>query len=172
MTSIISIEPPSVKVAQRLVSAAWSFSHAVLWAEQPIDSKERERAKKLIAKHLNYPLITKKSFIDYCERILLTHELITREQLLDLPRPSLWLHPNFANGFNETSNKHTQLIQQREMIPGYRDELQILCSYFHRYNMKPDPSCIAACRKRLIGLKAHSLLATLYRVAIYPNFSY
>jgi hypothetical protein len=172
MTSIISIEPPSVKTALHLVSAAWNFSHAVLWAEQPIDSKEKERAKKLIAQHLNYPLITKRAFIDYCERILLTHDLIAPQQSLDLPRPSLWLHPSFSNGFSETSNKHNQLIQQRELIPGYRDELHILSSYYHRYTMKSDQSCITACRKRLIVLKAHSLLSTLYRVAIYSNFSY
>lgn len=172
MTSIISIEPASVEIAQRLVSAAWSFSYAVLWAEQPIDSKERERAKTLIEEHLNYPRITKKAFINYCERILLTHELIAIEQLSDLPRPSLWLHPSFPNGFNDTSHKHTELIQKRELIPGYRDELYILCSYYHRYNLRPDPSCIVACRKRLIGLKAYPLLSTLYRVAIYSKFSY
>ncbi|NLR58822.1 hypothetical protein HGH93_11965 [Chitinophaga polysaccharea] len=156
----------------RICTAAWQFARAVLWAEQPTSEPEEQRTVALIRQHLDYAVITESAFISFCERILLAREAQLTGQSGYLSQPSVWLHPNHQEGYTGTRLAYDQMLLKRAAVPGYREEYAVLSKYYYRYALYGRTCTIAACRRKLLRLKAYGLLTLLYRAVIYSNISH
>ncbi|NLR82248.1 hypothetical protein [Chitinophaga eiseniae] len=162
----------SSQTPQQIVNACWQFARAVLWAEQPIGEQEQQRSIALIRQHLDYPVITESSFICFCERILLAREAQLTGQSGYLSQPSVWLHPNYQEGYTGTRQAYDQMLLRRAAVPGYREEYMVFSKHYYRYALYARTCAIAACRRKLLRLKAYGLLTLLYRAIIYCKLSH
>ncbi len=171
MTRIIPLSPIDTTTADRLALAAWQFTRAVLWAEQPISKGEEQRAVTIVKEHLLHPAITETSFTCFCERILLAREAQLTGGSGYLPQPSVWLHPGYGEGYGSTQRQYMNLQQKRSEVAGYREAYSVLAMGYYKYNCKMRRTTFNRCRRKLLQHKAYGLLSLLYRATIYANFS-
>jgi len=172
MTRIIPLSPTDPQLADRLCTAGWQFTHAVLWAEQPLSKEEVTRVLALVKDHLDYPSVCEHSFTQFCERVLLARE----QQLVGMSgyigQPSVWLHPGNREGYGATELLYDELRNKRQLVPGYRKEYNVLVTGYYKYQLRLRAGAFRVCRRHLLRLKAYGLLTLLYRVMIYSKFSH
>ncbi|MFI5195720.1 MAG: hypothetical protein ACHQD8_01400 [Chitinophagales bacterium] len=149
---------------------AWSFANTVLWPEQSFPKDELQLALQYIRHYFELARDKKKAFVAFCERIILTKRYITAQPGRFLPAPSVWFNYYYAHGFTGTKSWLEQIQAKRKDIPGYLQHISTVAEYYLLYIQRPSAKTFNSCRKKLLALKAYSLLQFFYNAIL--HFSY
>jgi hypothetical protein len=122
---VIKETPGPNKKEDKLVDAAWNFVYTALWNAVQFSSKEAENAKQQIAVWLQSEN-KEKTFIAFCERVLLARNYVTKNPSRYIPLPSVWFDSNNKLGFAGTQRWHDDIKAIRESMPGYKTEIKAL----------------------------------------------
>jgi hypothetical protein len=108
-----------------LINTAWNFAYTALWNAVQFSSREIEKAKQQIADWLQSEN-KEKTFIAFCERVLLARQYVNRNAGRYIPLPSVWLDCNNKLGFAGTQKWYDNIRTIRESLPGYKTEIKAL----------------------------------------------
>ena len=154
-----------------LSGAAWNFAHSVLWPEQEFSKEVLSRVMVSIHCYFHEAIDKKKAFTGFCERIILTHKFITAQTARFVPNPSVWFNRNYEHGFAGTKSWYQQVQLKREDVPGYLQHISVIANHYFDYTLKPSVKTFQSCRKKLLELKANSLLQYFYNAIIHLTYS-
>lgn len=156
--------------AERVVDAAWKFAYCALWREQAIRPAEIKAAKEHLHLYFQQSADTRKAFIAFCERVLLTHQYISKGGNRYVPNPSLWLNSQYAYGFAGTKQWHEKYLAQRREIKGYLEGIAAVAKGYWDYTAAPSGKAFNDCRKKLVQLREMFGLQIFYNAIICLQF--
>ncbi len=160
---------PKTELSQ-YVASAWNFAQTLLWKERLFPKEEIESAQAHIQNYFECAKDRKAAFVAFCERVLLTSRYLAANKARFVPLPSIWFNRNYPHGFAGTRSWYQNIQLQRQDIPGYLQHLTVLAEHYRQYAFKPSSKVFNACRKKLIGLNANSLLQHFYNCVIHLNY--
>lgn len=105
---------------QPLVHAAWNFAYIALWSNCIFSSLEKERAKSAIRRYLVQCPDPDKAYYNFCQRVLLAKEFVSKAPDRFIPLPAHWLDASNLNGFAGTKAWLDQMLDKRSSLPLYR----------------------------------------------------
>ena len=155
----------------KLSDAAWNFAHTILWPEQEFSKGDLNSVMTSIHSYFELAGDKKKAFTIFCERIVLTHKFVSAQPNRFVPNPAVWFNRNYAHGFAGTKSWYQQVQLKREDIPGYLQHISVIASHYLDYTLKPSQKVFHSCRKKLLALKANSLLQHFYNAIIHLSYS-
>lgn len=140
------------------LEAAWMLVYTALWQYDDLPKPEIAYAQRIIRQALAERSGLKPAFIKYCERIILANRLLAAEPSQWVDVPSIWFHPDYADGFMGTLSTHRQYCLKRQAITGYQQGIATFAAAYWDYINHPHPSILKICRKRLLRLREYGLL--------------
>lgn len=149
---------------------AWSFASTILWPEQNFQKEEIQLALQYIRYYFELARDKKKAFVAFCERVVLTNRYVSAQPNRFLPNPSVWFNFHYAHGFAGTRNWLEQIQAKRTDIPGYLQHITTVAEYYLQYIQRPSAKIFNGCRKKLLALKAYSLLQFFYNAILHFNY--
>ncbi len=169
---LIPIEAAKTKKneLEQYVLAAWNFAQTLLWKNELFQKDETEKAQAHIQDYFQCAKDRKNAFTAFCERVLLTSRYITSGKGRYVPLPSIWFNRNYQHGFVGTRKWYNRIQVERQDIPGYLQHYTTVAEFYRQYAFKPSSMTFLKCRKRLIELKATSLLQHFYNCIIHLNY--
>jgi hypothetical protein len=166
----IEVTKTPKKELEQYVLAAWNFAQTLLWKEQLFQKDEVERAQAHIQEYFECAKDRKAAFTAFCERVLLTSRYLNANKSRYVPFPSIWFNRNYPHGFAGTKSWYQKVQLQRQDVPGYLQHLTTIADYYRQYAFRPSSAIFLKCRKKLIELKATSLLQHFYNCIIHLNY--
>ncbi len=109
-----------------LLNTAWLFAHTVLWNNQVFSGIEISEAKAYIYDWLNTGKKATKSFVNFCQRIILTRQNVHALNPDFLSLPSLWLDKDNPDGYSATKEWLDEIKILRHSLPNYQIEIKAL----------------------------------------------
>lgn len=152
-----------------LKDAAWHFAHAVLWGQHQFSEEEITAAKACILDYFRETTHTKKAFVAFCERVILTEKYLSADKSRYVPNPSVWLNKNYQHGFAGTKSWYQGIEAKRVEVPGYLKHLTLAATYFLSYVRKPSAEILKSCRNKLLALNAKNVLQHFYNSIVHFN---
>ncbi|MBL7773607.1 MAG: hypothetical protein JNM95_12145 [Chitinophagaceae bacterium] len=139
----------------RLVNGAWLFAHTLLWHGKEFNEAEIEIAKQQIEECIIHPslLVSREKFIMFCERVLLAHQYLQRNESRFVPHPLKWLSPHFEHGYAGTKAWYLDMVHERKYIVVHRFELKVFAESYYLFMQKP---CRESFQKALQALKTYA----------------
>lgn len=139
----------------RLVNGAWLFAHTLLWHGKEFNEAEVELAKHQIEEYIIHPslLVSREKFIMFCERVLLAHQYLQRNENRFVPHPLKWLSPHFEHGYAGTREWYLDMIHERQYIVVHRFELKVFAESFLLFMQEP---CTESYQKAIKALSAYA----------------
>jgi hypothetical protein len=151
---------------QDYITAAWHLTCFSLWPFEKFGNKTLEECKANIRIHLSGSKSIQAAFITYCQRILLHHKLLQVSPLAHIDTPSLWLHPEFSEGYAFTQSLFNHVEMKRSISPGYQKGILLLTNGYWRYLHDPVPENLSRIYKGLLYLREYQLLQTLSHLIV------
>jgi hypothetical protein len=109
-----------------LPQLAWQFAYSVLWNNQVFSSTEiretKQRIKRLLCR-LNNP---QKTFVSFCQRVVLARQHIETMSMNELAFPSLWFNVNNREGYARTKAWMNEIRAVRRSLPNFQKPLRAL----------------------------------------------
>jgi hypothetical protein len=138
--------------------AAWQLAYAILWNHDRLPMQEERYAKESIRRQLAHGKLTRRSFIEVCERLLLAGKCLTVSPDTWIDQPSIWFHPEFTGGFADTQAMQQKVVLKRKAVPRYQWGLYVFATYYWRYLQSPSDLLLHQCYQRLHRLREYGLL--------------
>lgn len=163
MAKVINLTLPG---NEPLNHAAWLFAHAALWPDQQFSKREVENS----VRYVSLLLVTgkgsvKQKFLVFCQRIMTA--VNTAQQQEKLPKPSVWLNPDYAGGYSDTNPVFERIANQRKSVPNAHTGIMIVAHYYwNRIGLSPTAS-FPILRRRLLQLEEPGLLSLTCRALMY-----
>lgn len=161
----------SVLNSNKLPVAAWNFANTILWPQRQFSKEDICRTMESIHCYFTLAKDKKKTFTDFCERIVLTHKFTSCGVNGFTPHPAVWFNPHYEHGFEATKIWYQQVQQKREDVPGYLQHISVIASYYLDFTLNPSPKIFHKCRKKMLELNANSLLQHFYNAIIHLIYS-
>lgn len=149
--------------------AAWLLAYTILWNHDRLPIQEERYAKERIRRQLARGTLTRKSFINVCERLLLAGKCLSVSPDAWIDQPSIWFHPEFTGGFSDTLLLQQKVTLKRQAITTYQRGIAIFASYYWRYQQSPSDLLLRQCYRRLHKLREYGLLQTWSNVILLYN---
>jgi len=144
--------------AECFAATAWNFAATTLWNDLVLSEKETEEAKLLIRDYLLRSDDLRRSYLAFCQRVLLAHQYLKSASNRFVPLPSTWLHPENAKGFAGTKQWYEKVIEVRRSVPRYKIELKALAEAVWELAQEPTPNNFQYWRNYFIERKTPGLL--------------
>jgi hypothetical protein len=154
-----------------LSHAAWNIARVLLWPEQKIAKEEEEGARQFINYYFEFATDRRTAFVAFCERVVLTQKYVAASPIRYVPSPSLWLNPYYQYGFAGTKKWFRDVQAKRLEVPGYMKHVSIMAHYYMCYALRPSHRTFHKCRKKLLKLRAFTLLQSFYHIISHLNHS-
>ena len=118
-----------------LVHGAWLMAHSLLWDCKPFTEIEAEMVKDEIEKIILHPslLVSRDNFVEFCERILLTHKYLKRNESRYLPHPLKWFSPHYEHGYKGTKEWYLDVLNERGLIPVHQFDIKVFAVAFFKF---------------------------------------
>ncbi len=160
MTKIIPLPPHDCKFqpGPEHIEASWFLVYTALWQYNNIARSEVAYAQKVIRQTLTDSVDPQHAFLHYCERILLANRLLQVEPAQWVDVPSIWCHPDYADGFTGTLSIHRQYLLKQQIIPGYQQGIATFAAAYWEYISHPGPAILKTCRRKFLRLREYGLL--------------
>jgi hypothetical protein len=133
---IVKESRPAENDQLQLVNTAWNFAYTALWNTVQFSLKEIEKAKQQIAAWLQSEN-KEKTFIAFCERVLLARQYVNKNSGRYIPLPSVWLDSNNKLGFAGTQKWYDNMKNIRESLPAYKTEIRALAEAMLEISKEP-----------------------------------
>ena len=154
---------------EKLVQAAWHFVCAALWRDQHFLPSVINEAQHYVRLHLAGTGSIRKQFVAFCERVIIAAKQATQTGR-SLSPPTVWLHPDYVDGYKGTFPVYEKICDTRQKIPGYEPGMSILAQYYwNRIGHWPTAS-FTHLRSRLLRLGETDLLLLCCTVITYYHF--
>lgn len=148
-----------------LVNTAWNFAYTALWNDIEFSIKEIENAKQQIAALLasGNP---DKSFVAFCERVLLARQYVAKNPGRYIPLPTVWLDSNNKLGYAGTQRWHDDVRTIRASMPGYKTGIKALAEAILEISKDPSAGNYRYWRTYFIDHHAPGLLQLFQATAV------
>lgn len=156
----------------RLVNGAWLFAHTLLWANQEFNEAEVELIKQQIEELIIHPslLVSRENFIMFCERVLLAHQYLKRNEARYVPHPLKWFSKHFEHGYAGTKAWYLDMLHERQYIVVHRFELKVFAESFYLFITQPIKESFQKAKKALNAYATEELKQQFNNLII--NFNY
>lgn len=151
-----------------LINTAWNFAYAALWNNVKFSVKETEAAKERIAAYL-LSENPDKTFLVFCQRVLLARHYVMKNPGRYIPLPSVWLDANNKLGFAGTQRWYDDVRTMRESMPAYKTGIKALAEAVLELSKDPSPGNYEYWRSYFIDHQTPGLL-NLLQVATVQQF--
>ncbi len=167
-TKIIPLGKSASKdILSRYTNAAWSFAHTILWPEQTFSKEELQLSLEYILAYLAEASDKKRAFTAFCERVILTHQYLSRDSTRFVPNPSTWFNRNYEHGFAGTKRWYQKMQNRREDVPTYLQQIALVAEHYVSYSIKPCAKIFQSCRHQLLSLNAENMLPYFYHTILH-----
>lgn len=156
--------------AEGLAATAWNFAATTLWSDLILSQKETEEAKLLIRNHLLGSNDLKRSYLAFCQRVLLTHQYLKNASNRFVPLPSTWLHPENMKGFAGTKQWYEKVAEVRRSLPDYKIEWKALAEAVWELSQEPTSNNFQYWRSYFIERKTPALLSLFLNTIAIQQF--
>lgn len=156
----------------RLVNGAWLFAQTLLWHNKEYNEAEVELIKQQIEEIIIHPslLVSRENFIMYCERVLLAHQYLQRNEARFVPHPLKWFSPHFEHGYSGTLSWYLDMVHERQYIVVHRFELKVFAESFYLYLQQSNKESFQKAKKALATYANADLMQQFNNLII--NFNY
>ena len=148
------------------ITAAWHLTCFSLWPFERFSNKTIEECKAHISIYLSSNKSIQAAFTVFCQRILLHNKLLQVSPLSCIDIPSLWLHPEFSEGYTSTYSLFKHVEIKRSIAPGYQKGILLLTNGYWRYLHDPVPENLSRLYNGLLHLREYQLLQTLSHLIV------
>ncbi len=146
-----------------LVNTAWLFAYTALWNHLQFSAKETDFAKQkieaLLAKENK-----EKAFLNFCQRVLLARQYVTKTPGRYIPLPSVWLDDNNKLGFTGTESWYNKINSVRQSLPTYKEEIKAMAEAILELSKEPSSKNYQYWRSYFIDHRSPGLL-NLFQLA-------
>ncbi|MBL7748766.1 MAG: hypothetical protein JNM19_15115 [Chitinophagaceae bacterium] len=146
-----------------LVNTAWLFACAALWNHLQFSAKETANAKQKIEALLSKE-DKEKAFLNFCQRVLLARQYVTKTPGRYIPLPSVWLDDNNKLGFTGTENWYNKINSVRQSLPAYKEEIRAMAEAILELSKEPSSKNYQYWRSYFIDHRSPGLL-NLFQLA-------
>jgi hypothetical protein len=151
---------------------AWNFIYSNLWMHSIFSSKEIQTAKEKIAIILSEGKTVRKSFLEFCQRIILSRQHIESLNYECLSFPSLWLDLDNPNGYVASKNWYKEIKNVRKSLPEYQSEVKALAEAVLDCSNEPTESNIKFWRRYFIDKNKPVLLNMFLINLLYQQYNF
>lgn len=150
----------------RLVDGAWNFAYTSLWNNTQFSTKETDAAKEKIFEYFSLAKDTRKAFVSFCQRVLLTRYYVNGAKGRHLPLPSVWFDKGYEYGFVSTRKWLQEVKAVRQSLPNHKQELKALAEAVLEFSEEPTVKNYQYWRGYFIEQKTPGLLSLFQMTAI------
>jgi hypothetical protein len=167
MTKIINITKcyQPLKLESYIV-AAWHFALIALWPFEKIKKDRIKRCQSYIKSYLLTTPEIQTSFITFCEKILLINRTLSVSPTPIIDPPTVWLNPDFADGYSATDELHRLIKNNRVMPPHYLEGITVLAKGYWDFINQPTSPILLKIHDRLYNLRQYDLISLLGHVTL------
>lgn len=158
-----SYQNPSL---ESYIVAAWNFAQLALW---PFEKNTKSRAKicrSYIRRYLLSIPDIQLSFITFCEKILLINRTLSVSNPYIIDPPTIWLNPDFKEGYPSTDELHKLLRKNRDVPAHYIEGITSLAKGYWNFINQPSSSVLLKIHDRLSYLRQYDLISLLGQVTL------
>lgn len=156
---VVALLNKGVLQTECFAETAWNFAATTLWNDLVLSQKEIEEAKLLIRDYLLMSDDLKRSYLAFCQRVLLAHQYLKNASNRFVPLPSTWLQPENLKGFAGTKQWYEKIIEVRRSLPDYRIEWKALAEAVWELGQEPTLKNFQYWRNYFIERKTPGLLS-------------
>lgn len=152
-----------------LTDTAWTFAYSVLWNNMIFSRTEIAFSKQYIKEWLKGKN-PEKSFLNFCQRIILARLNIKSLNSDFLALPSLWFDPENPEGYAIIKEWLNEIRSIRQSVPGFKLELRALAEAVLEFSESPTRKNLAYWRHFFIE-RQEPVLLNLFTVFV-ANHTY
>ena len=156
---------PSPAPAQ-IEDSCWLLLYTALWQHDALPAAEIAYAKQAIHKEFISQETVKQAFLQFCERVLIANRLLQVDPSHWIDVPSIWLHPEYEEGFSGTLGVYNKVVEKRQRTPDYQEGIAAFTEAYWQYLTHPSKVVLKKLRKRLLLLREYGLLQLWNNVII------
>jgi len=156
---------------EQATETAWQVAYSVLWNNHILSEKEIANSKQSIREYFEGSTNKYKSFLSFCQRVVLAKEYISRSSLRYVPLPSVWLDKNNAVGFAGTRSWYAEVVKKRESLPTHRTALRQFADWVLTFSENPTPECFSLAKLYLTGCNEPQLFNLFVQFAANLQFN-
>ncbi len=142
----------------KLANTAWNFAYSTLWNCTQFSSKEINAAKEKITGYLLSGQNPEKTFLAFCQRVVLARQSVSKGAEKHIPLPSVWLDHCNESGFAGTKTSFDEIKNVRASLPAYKAELKALAEAALEFSEEPTTQNYQYWRQYFIDRQTPTLL--------------
>lgn len=150
--------------SNNLLHKAWLFAYSVLWNSMIFSRTEIAEAKRSIKEWLK-GRNPEKSFVNFCQRIILARLNVKTLNADLLALPSIWFDPENPEGFAVIKEWLDEIRTIRRSLPGFKIEIKALAEAVAEFSEEPTSENYAYWRNYFIE-KQEPVLLNLFTVFV------
>ncbi|MBL7730346.1 MAG: hypothetical protein JNM88_04145 [Chitinophagaceae bacterium] len=165
LQAVVTDNTDQQKKLQQLTDTAWSFACTALWNNLEFSSRETSTAKDKIRSVLQSGDM-EKSFLAFCQRVLLARHYVSKNPGHYIPLPSVWLDETNKRGFAGTESWYNRVIDMRQSLPSYKQEVKALAEAILELSTEPSNANYQYWRSYFIDHRSPGLLTLFQQAAV------
>lgn len=155
MAKVITLSDPALAPH---INAAWLLTLTTMWQYDRLPIQEIQYSKSIIHRQLTKGSSLKHSFVVYCERVLLANKVLRADPSAWVDVPTIWFHPEYEAGFNDTYNLYQHVAAKRQTLKNYQHGISVIANGYWRYTQYPSSKNIRQCYNKLLSLREYGLI--------------
>lgn len=157
---------------EQYTETAWNFIYSSLWMHSIFSAKEIQAAKERISIILSNGKTVRKSFLEFCERVILSRQHIQNLDYECLSFPSLWLDLDNSNGYAATKDWYKEIKNVRKYLPEYQSGVKALAEALLDCSSDPSENNIKFWRRYFIDKNEPVLLTMFLLNLIHQQYNF
>lgn len=144
---------------ETLTLAACNFAFSALWNNSNFSKSEIQTGKLYISEILGAAKNPLRGYRNFCQRVLLARQYVAKLPGRFIPIPSLWLDPEYQNGYRGTADWLNKILTVRESLPDFKIELKALAEAVLEIREEPSRKNFNYWRNYFVEKKAADMLS-------------